>query len=357
MDKSISRRITFENLKAFCKEVYMKVEVPDEEAEIIADFLAKSDLRGFETHGVMRLPIYIQRLQKGYVRAKCELTILKEKGPIAFWEAHGSIGHVVAYKAMKIAIQKAEEHGIGWVSVKDSGHFGVAGLFSMMALKKDFIGCVASNSAPTMAPYGGRERIMGNNPLSYAFPTEKFPPVVIDLSCSVVPAGKLILSHKKREKIPLGWAFDKEGNPTQDPYEGFEGGGSLAPMGGHKGYALAMAVEILTAVLTGGKWSQNIKNLYEEDKTGIQGTCHTFMALDPEIFVGRIELKKNMDSYIRSIKDSAKAKYSEEILIPGERGYRTESMYSKEGIPLSSTLVSELVTLANSFKLPISFMD
>jgi LDH2 family malate/lactate/ureidoglycolate dehydrogenase len=357
MDKNISRRIRFENLKAFCKEAFMKVEVPDEEAEIVADFLAKSDLRGFETHGVMRLPIYIQRLQKGYVRAKCELTILKEKGPLAFWEAHGSIGHVVAYRAMGTAIKKAEEHGIGWVSVKDSGHFGVAGLFPMMALEKDFIGCVFSNAAPTMAPYGGRERIMGNNPLSCVFPTEKFTPVVIDLSCSIVSAGRLILSRKKGEKIPIGWAFDKEGQPTEDPYEGFEGGGSLAPMGGHKGYALAMAVEILTAVLTGGKWSRNIKNLYEEDRTRIQGTCHTFMALDPEIFVGRVEFKRNMDSYIKSIKDSAKAKYSTEILIPGERGYRTEFMYSKEGIPLSSTLVSELMTLANSFKLSISFMD
>jgi L-2-hydroxycarboxylate dehydrogenase (NAD+) len=227
----------------------------------------------------------------------------------------------------------------------------------MMALEKDFIGGVISNSAPTMAPYGGRERIMGNNPLSYAFPTERFLPVVIDLSCSVVSAGKLILSHKEREKIPTGWAYDKDGQPTQDPFEGFQGGGSLAPMGGHKGYALAMGFEILTAVLTGGKWSQNIKNLYEEDKTGIQGTCHTFMALDPEIFIGRVEFKRNMDSYIKSIKDSAKAKYSEEILIPGERGYRTESKYSKDGIPLSSTLVSELVTLANSFKLSISFMD
>ena len=356
MTEGISRRTRFEDLKAFCKEVYAKVGVPEEEAEIVADLLARSDLRGFETHGVTRLPIYIQRLQKGYVRAKCRLTSVNEKGPMAFMEAHGSMGHVVAYKAMEKAIEKAEDYGIGWISVKDSGHFGVAGLFSMMALNKDFIGYVLSNSAPIMAPYGGRERIIGNNPLSYAFPTDTCPPVIIDFSCSVVSAGELILCRKKGEKIPFGWAFDKEGLPTQDPYEGFEGGGSLAPMGEHKGYGLALAHEILTAILTGGKWSQNIKNLYEEDKTGIQGTCHSFMALDPGFFVGRAEFKKNMDQYIKSIKESTKAKDVKEILIPGERAFRTESERRKEGIPLPMNTVTELITLGKSFGLSIPFM-
>lgn len=134
----------------------MKVGVPEGEAYIVANLLAMSDLRGIETHGVTRLSIYIQRLQKGYVLAECQLTCLKEKGPLTFAEAHGSMGHVVAYKAMQRAIEKAMEYGIGWVSVKDSGHFGVAGLFSMMALEKDFIGYVVSNSAPMMAPFGGR---------------------------------------------------------------------------------------------------------------------------------------------------------------------------------------------------------
>ncbi len=148
------------------------------------------------------------------------------------------MGHVVAFKTMEIAIEKSENYGISWVSVKNSGHFGVAGLFPMMALKKDFIGYIVTNSAPMMAPYGGRERILGNNPLSYAFHTDKYPPIVLDMSCSVVSSGKLILCRKKGEKIPLGWAYDKNGLPTADPYEGYEGGGSLAPIGEHKGYGM-----------------------------------------------------------------------------------------------------------------------
>ena len=204
MDTDSNQRVFFSDLKAFCCQAYMKVGVPADEAEIIAGLLARSDLRGVETHGVTRLPIYIRRLQKGYVRKECQLTPVKDKGPTAFLEAHGSMGHIVAYRAMEKAIAKAQEYGIGWVSVKDSGHFGVAGLFPMMALDKDFIGYIVSNSAPMMFPWGGRERIIGNNPMAYAIPADKCPPVVLDFSLGVVSSGKLILARKKGEKDSSG---------------------------------------------------------------------------------------------------------------------------------------------------------
>lgn len=351
MAEAISQRMSFSSLKAFCQQAYQKVGVPEREAEIVAELLVRSDLRGVESHGVTRLPIYIQRLQKGYVRTVAKITKVKERGPTVFCDAHGSMGHISAYQGMEMAIEKAEAYGIGWVSVKDSGHFGVAGLFPMMALRKDFIGYVVSNSAPMMFPWGGKERIIGNNPLAYAFPTAKYPPVVLDFSLSVVSSGKLILCRKKGEKIPLGWAVDKEGVPTDDPMEGYEGGGSLAPVGGHKGYGLVIAHELLTAVLTGGKWTKDIKSLYEEDPSRIQGTCHSFLAIDPECFIGREEYKKNVDRYIESIKGSAKAKGTEEILVPGEPEYRTEQKFLKEGIPLSANTVKELTTLAESLNL------
>jgi LDH2 family malate/lactate/ureidoglycolate dehydrogenase len=357
MEEKVPRKISFDDLKAFCREMYKRVGVPDEEAEIVAGLLARADLRGVETHGVTRLPIYIQRIQKGYVRAVNKTTLIREKGPTAFAEAHGSMGHVVAFKAMQMAINKAQEYGIGWVSVKDSGHFGVAGLFPMMALEKDFIGYIITNSAPMMAPYGGWERIIGNNPLSYAFPAGEYLPVVVDFSCSVVSSGKLILCRKRGEKIPLGWAYDKDGLPTEDPYEGYEGGGSLAPMGEHKGYGLALSHEILTAILTGGKWTRNIKSLYEEDRTGIQGTCHSFMALDPDCFIGKEQFKKSMDSYIKSTKESGKAEHTREILMPGEPEYQAESERLKEGIPLSPTTEKELVVLGQSFGLSLHLTE
>jgi LDH2 family malate/lactate/ureidoglycolate dehydrogenase len=357
MEKMEIRKVTFEDLRSFCKLAYLKAGVPQDEADIAADLLVRSDLRGVETHGVTRLPIYIQRLQKGYVRKVGKISVVKEKGPTAFWDGHGSMGHVTAFRAMEKAVRKAEEFGIGWVSVRDSGHFGVAGLFPMMALKKDFIGYTVSNSAPMMFPWGGRERIIGNNPLAYAFPAGEYQPVVLDFSLGVVSAGKLILSRKKGEKIPLGWAVDKDGLPTEDPYEGWEGGGSLALVGGHKGYGLSLAHEMLTAVLTGGKWTRNIKSLYEEDESGIQGTCHSFMALDPDCFSGREEFKKNMDAYIRSIKESAKARGVDEILVPGEPEYRTEVRFLKEGIPLPPNTVKELMALGESLGISLRFKD
>jgi len=357
MGKDISQRISFDDLKLFCKQAYLRVGVPDDEAEIVAGLLARSELRGVESHGMMRLPIYIQRLQKGYVRAVCKMTTLKDKKATTFIEAHGSMGHVVAHKAMGIAIQKATEHGIGWVSVKDSSHFGVAGLFPMMAVEKDLIGYAVTNTAPMMAPHGGRERIIGNNPLSFALPADKYLPIVLDLSCSVVSSGKLILCRKKGEKIPLGWAFDKDGLPTEDPYEGYEGGGSLAPIGGYKGYGMILVHEMLTSVLTGGKWTRYIKSLYEEDPAGVQGTSHSFMAIDPECFTGRENFKKEMDRYIKGIKESAKAQNATEILMPGEPEYRTEAERLKEGIPLASTTKQELVSLGKSLGISPSSLD
>ncbi len=353
MEAETSPRILFADLKAFCCQAYRKAGVPAAEAEIVAGLLARSDLRGVETHGVTRLPIYIKRLQKRYVRKECQLATVKDKGPTALLEAYGSMGHIVAYRAMEMAIAKAEEYGLSWVSVKDSGHFGVAGLFPMMAVEKDFIGYVVSNSAPMMFPWGGRERILGNNPLAYAIPADRHPPVVLDFSLGVVSSGKLILARKKGEKIPLGWAVDKEGLPTDDPYEGYEGGGSLMPVGGHKGYGMALVLEMLTAVLTGGKQTRRIKSLYEEDETGIQGTCHSFMAIDPDCFIGRDKFKREMDLYIKGIKDSAKAKNCSEILMPGEPELRTETERLKEGIPLAKATMKELAVLGES--LGISF--
>lgn len=357
MKENDTRRIGFEDLKGFCKKVYIKAGVPEEEAQIVAGLLARSDLRGVETHGVILLPTYIKRIQNGYVRKQSKLTLLREKGSMAFIAANGSMGHVVAYKAMKMAIEKAERYGIGWVSVKDSGHFGVAGLFTMMALEKDFIGYVTTNTTNLLAPYGGSERILGNNPISYAFPAGRFPPVIVDISCSVVSAGRLVLYRKRGEKIPIGWALDKKGLPTQDPYEGFEGGGSLAPLGGHKGYSLILANEILTAILTGGKKSKNIRNIYEEEKSGIQGTCHSFMALDTDFFIGRDEFKKSMDHYIKSIKESAKAKGVKEILLPGERGHRIEAERLKVGIPLSANTAMDLMALGKFYDISIPFLN
>ena len=355
MSGKMEKRISFEELSLFCKQAYLKAGVPEADAEVVGSLLARADLRGVASHGVSRLPIYIERLEKDYVRKVCQFEIKRQKGATAYVNAQGSMGHLVSHKAMALAIELAREHGIGWVNVVDSGHFGVTGFFPMMALEKDMIGYICSNSAPMMAPFGGKKRIIGNNPLSYAFPTRKHTPVVVDFSCSVVASGRLILARKKGESIPLGWAVDADGKPTTDPYAGYEGGGSLMPMAGHKGYGLALAHEIMSSLLGGGKWTINIKSLYEKEESGIQGTCHSFMAVDPDCFVGRDEFKSLMDEYIDAIKNSGPADGVKEILMPGELEARTESDYTENGIPLVAATVEDLTKLAQRLGLEPPF--
>ncbi len=347
--------IPFDTLREFCRRAYLAVGVPPDEAQVVADLLARADLRGVASHGVMRLPIYIERLEKGYARRRCLLETLRRRGATAHLAAHGSLGHVVAVRAMELAVQLCREHGIGWVTVKDSGHFGVAGLLAMQALEHDFIGYVCSNSAPMMAPFGGRQRIIGNNPLAYAFPTLDRPPVVVDFSCSVVASGRLILARKKGERIPLGWAVDPQGRPTEDPYLGYEGGGSLAPVGGHKGYGLALAHEMLTALLGGGKWSAHIRSLYQEEPGGVQGTCHGFMVLDPDCFVGRRRFKEELDRYIDFIKSSGTAAGVDEILLPGEPEHRSQERNLRRGVPLAAPTARELVELGRRLEIELKF--
>ncbi len=350
------RRIAFAELKAFCLKAYRRVGVPEDEAELVAEDLARSDARGVETHGVMRLPIYIQRLERDQVRRRCQFEILRRRGATAHVAAHGSMGHLVARRAMELAMELAREHGIGWVAVRESGHFGVAGLYPLMAARQDLIGYICTNTGPLMAPFGGRGKLLGNNPMSYAFPADRHLPVVVDFSCTVVAAGKLMLARNKGEKIPLGWAVDQDGLPTDDPALGYPDG-ALAPLGGHKGYALALAHEILSALLAGGRWTRDIKGLYHKDPDPIQGTSHSFLVVDPDCFVGRAEFKAALDAYIETVKSSPRAKGVDEILMPGEIEFRTEAKRLAEGIPLPAPTAREVEEMSGRWGIEAKFME
>jgi LDH2 family malate/lactate/ureidoglycolate dehydrogenase len=355
MPDNITRLISYEKLVEFCTRAYEAHGVPPEEARIGAEYLVRSDLRGVATHGVMRLSAYIRRLEQGWMRPAMKMEIIRSRGATSFVKAFGSMGQLVAHHAMGMALDLAAEHGIGWINVIDSSHFGTAGLFAMRALEKDFVGFLCSNSAPQMAPYGGRSKIMGNNPLAYAFPAGPKPPVVLDFSCSTVSVGRVILSAKKGLSIPEGWAVDGKGRPTTDPLDVSERGGSLLPMAAHKGYGLAVAHEILSAVLGGGRWTMNINDIYKPASDGIQGTCHSFMALDPECFAGKEEFIAGITCYIDAIKGSPKAEGSAEIFYPGERSARIEAERLASGIPISEAVADDLHSLASRLEVPLRF--
>ncbi|MDH7498918.1 MAG: Ldh family oxidoreductase [candidate division NC10 bacterium] len=330
-----------EPLSQFCRHLFQKVGVPMQDAQVLMDNLIEADLRGVDTHGVTRIAIYIERLQSGAVKAKPQIKVLKETPTSALLDGDHGLGQVISAKAMEMAIEKAKAGVIGLVGVRNSTHNGAMAHFAMMAVKQDLIGIALTNTVPLMAVTGGNQAMIGNNPLAIAAPAGSEKPVVFDMACSIAARGKIILAAKKGEKIPLGWAIDKEGLPTQDAKAALEG--LILPVGGHKGYGLALMVDVLSGVLTGAHFGPSVGPLY--NNPGVQGIGHLMAAIRIEAFLPLSEFKARMDQMIRDIKNSKKAKGVEEIFLPGEIEMGIEAKRRKEGIPLSRAVYEELCGL------------
>lgn len=330
-----------DRLGRFCLQLFEKVGVPSAEAKVAVDNLIEADLRGVDTHGVTRIAIYIERLQSGAVKARPQMKILRETPVSALLDGDHGLGQVVSARAMEIAIQKARAGVVGLVGVRNSTHNGALAHFAMMAVKEDLIGIALTNTVPLMAPTGGNEAMIGNNPFAIAAPAGKEKPVVFDMACSIAARGKIILAAKKGEKIPLGWAIDKDGLPTEDAQAALEG--LILPVGGHKGYGLALMVDVLSGVLTGANFGPGVGPLY--NNPGVQGIGHLLAAINIEAFMPLDEFKARMDRMIRDLKNCKKAKGTTEIFLPGEIEMGIEARRRREGIPLSRAVYDELCAL------------
>src|SRR4051794_36292795 len=250
---------TVEYLTNFSVEVFKHFGVPRLDAEQAADVLARSDLRGIDSHGVARLHTYFEMLELGRINPKPKIKIVREKHSVATVDGDNGLGLVVGPKANEIAIDKAQQHGSGWVSVCNTNHFGIAGYYPLQALQRDLIGWAMTNTTKLVAPLWGAERMLGTNPIAIAFPGYKEPPIVIDMATSAVAYGKIEIALRKKAQVPRGWIVDKNGAATTNPQDMIAGGaqlplGSEFDLGGHKGYALGAVVDILSAVLSGANW-------------------------------------------------------------------------------------------------------
>jgi LDH2 family malate/lactate/ureidoglycolate dehydrogenase len=330
-----------EPLSRYCIQLFEKVGVPTGDAKVLMDNLIEADLRGVDTHGVTRIAIYIERLQAGSVKAKPQMRVLRETPASAILDGDHGLGQVISARAMEMAIEKAKKGVFGLVGVRNSTHNGAMAFFSMMAVRQDLIGIGLTNTVPLMAVTGGNQAMIGNNPLSIAAPAGQEKPVIFDMACSVAARGKIILAAKKGEKIPLGWANDKEGLPTEDAKAALEG--LILPVGGHKGYGLALMVDVLSGVLMGANFGPEVGPLY--NNPGTQGIGHLLAAINIEAFIPLTEFKARMDQMIRDIKNSKKAKGVEEIFLPGEIEMGIEAKRRREGIPLSRAVYDELCGL------------
>lgn len=338
--------INYKAVKRFGIDIFEREGVPTKEAEIIVDNLVKANLRGVDSHGVSRIPIYIKRLKKKLVEPVCKIKIEKKVGSVAVINGCNSMGAVVGYNAMRYAINSAKEKGVFFVVVNNSNHFGTAAFYSMMALDHDMIGFAASNAPSTMALWGGIKPFLGTNPFSFAVPAGKRLPIVVDMATSVVARGKIILAEKNNQKIPEGWAINKEGEMTTDAKEALEG--CVLPFGGPKGYAIALLIDIFCGILSNAAFGPHIGNLYE-NFVDPQNVGHCFAAIDVSKLIDVDVFKYRIDKMIEEIKESPKAKNVNEIFLPGEIEFNIQKERLEKGIPLSMPVIQELKALGESY--------
>jgi LDH2 family malate/lactate/ureidoglycolate dehydrogenase len=329
-------------LNDFCIEVLTKAGVKPEEAEIISETLLFAELRNIKSHGIVRLPTYVKRLENAAVNQNAEMRFLENKAAaVSVLDADNGMGQVAGYKAMKAAIDIARIYGIGLVAVKNSNHFGVASYFSMLASKDDMIGLVMTNASPAIAPFGTKTPLLGTNPLTVAVPAKKGKPIVLDMSMSTVARGKIRMAALQNKEMPLDWGLDKDGNPTSDPSEALLG--SLVPIGGVKGSGLSLIIDLLTGALTGTSSLGEVKNI--TDMSGPSKTSHLFIAINIGAFMDIDEYKERVDDAISKIK-SLPPKGDNEIFMAGEIEQNIMEKRLAEGIPVDIEVVAELNKLA-----------
>jgi len=340
-----------QTLRDFTARVLHHLGVPEEDAALAAGVLAASDLRGIDSHGVARLPTYVEMLEADRINPRPRLRIVRETASTATVDGDDGLGLVVGPKANEIAMAKAEEAGSGWVAVRNSNHYGIAGYYVLQALERDLIGLAMTNSTKLVAPLWGGEQMLGTNPLAIAFPGREEPPVVIDMATSTVSYGKVEIARRRGEEIPVGWAIDAGGGDTREA-DVIQQGGALLPLGstreqgGHKGYCLASMVDLLTAVLSGANWGPWAKPFTLGQEVPARqvgkGIGHFFGAWRIDGFMDPEELRGRVDGWIRDLRATRPQPGTDGPLIPGDPEREAEQVRRREGIPLLLPVVESL---------------
>ena len=323
--------------------------VSEADSIVVADGLVSADARGMNSHGVLRLPVYIKRLINGGFATAGNIEIIKESPGTALVDGGNGLGSVVTAKAMDLTIAKARANGIGAVAVRSSNHNGEGALYVLRAVRQDMIGLATTNGAPMMPVWGGRVPMTGPLPLTFAVPAGDELPIVFDAALAMSSRGKVLYHAQKKLPLPDGWMVDAEGHPTNDP-EWIRKGGWVLPIGGDKGYkgwGLVLMCELLTGFLAGGSISGEMNDLYGDLKEG-QHISHFCMAIDIKAFIDVAFFKQRVDNYIRLMKCSELAPGSDEIIMPGEKEFRNEAKQRIEGVLITKLVVDELLASADS---------
>jgi LDH2 family malate/lactate/ureidoglycolate dehydrogenase len=331
-----------EQLQSFVAELFRRAGMEAPEAEFCAQAVVETNLWGVDSHGVLRVPLYVKRLRNGAMNPHPNTKIVRGALALQVLDGDDGPGFIVGRDAMQRAITLAEQYGVGAVGAIRSNHFGAAAIYARLAAARGLIGIAMTNVIPNVVAPGGRQPITGNNPVAIAIPTFGEFPFVLDMSLSAVAGGKLLLASKKGERIPLDWATDKDGQPTDDPDKAFAG--FLLPMGGYKGLGLSYAVDILCGLITGGAFGDQIRSMYSHP-TDPSLTGHMMIALNPLAIMSQEEMKARMAAFYARVKASPMLREADEMFLPGEIEHRTAQARRVNGIPLPLKLFEELQTL------------
>ena len=355
----MSTTFAYNQLYNFSKNIFLKIGSSDADAETATKSLLSADLRGVDSHGVARLSGYIRLWEAARVNAKPDLKIIHETPSTAVVDGDKGLGLVVAPYAMQVAIDKARAVGTGWVSVKNSNHFGIAGHHAMMALEHDMIGIAMTNASALVAPTFSKERMLGTNPIAVAIPAGNQPAFVADFATTTAANGKLEILQRKNLKAPTGWIQDKDGNESTNAGE-LKNGGTLVPLGGdkehgsHKGYALGAIVDIFSAILSGANYGPWVPPFpayipMPENMPG-EGIGHFFGVMRIDAFRKADEFKEHMDKWITRFRAAATVAGQEKVIIPGDPEREMEVERMANGISLLPAVVADLQALSNKFK-------
>ena len=352
----------YQHLLAFTENIFQKLGVT--QASLAAKALLAADLRGVDSHGVARLSGYLRLIEAGRVNPQAQPAIVHQTPSTATVDGDKGLGLVVAPFAMQTAIDKAKQTGTGWVSVKNSNHFGIAAFHAMMALEEDMIGIAMTNASALVAPTFSTERMLGTNPICVAIPAGGQPAFVADLATTTAANGKLEILQRKGEPTPAGWVQNSHGETSTDAHA-LKSGGALLPLGSdrergsHKGYALGAVVDIFSAVLSGANYGPWVPPFpaYVPMPEGMpgEGIGHFLGAMRIDAFRPAADFKEHMDNWIARFRQAKPAKGFEKVLIPGDPEREEEAVRREAGIPLHAAVVQELQTIAQRFDVPFNF--
>jgi len=355
--------LTFDYLEKFMADVFMGLGVPETDAHICADILITSDKRGIDSHGIGRLkPIYYDRIKLGIQHAITNFEIVRESPTTAVIDGHDGMGHVIGYRAMEMALNKARTYGMGMVAVRNSTHYGIAGYYTLMAAEQGMIGITGTNARPSIAPTFGVENMLGTNPLTFGIPTDEDFPFVLDCATSVSQRGKIEVYDRLDKEIPPGWVIDASGHTRTDTKQILKdlvtGQAALTPLGGlgedqggYKGYGYATVVEILSAALQGGAFLKALTGFDIQGKSQPYHLGHFFIAINIEAFTALDDFKKTSGEILRQLRNSRPAPDAQHIYTAGEKEHLAWLERQTTGVPVGRVLQEQMIQMRNELGL------